>query len=716
MEQVTRLERRLERAKKAREEAERLLEQKAAELFEANQQLIALAQEKSEQADAANEGKQRAEKRLWEALEAIPMGFSVFSADHKLDVANAAFFEMYKDIGISFHEGMDRQEILRRAVKKGVINADGDLETWLEGQRLNWEKPGLTSKVRQFSNGKWFRIVNKRTASGSVVTYRVDISEEIERQEELEQARIDAESASRAKSIFLANMSHEIRTPMNGVIGMAELMIDTDLTEEQRLFATTIKNSGEALLVIINDILDYSKIEAEQMELFPEPFNLEECIHEATMLLDSNARNKGLDLLIDYDMFLPTHFVGDGGRIRQILLNLIGNAIKFTQTGHVLVRIVGIETKKKNFELHVVVEDTGIGIPQDKLEHVFGEFKQVDETENRKFEGTGLGLAISKKLVELMGGEIWCDSSYGEGSSFGFKITLPTTNSDAINLPNLKENINLALVVDDVEQNRIILQKQLGHLGIETRTAENGLEALTIFKETPQLKLIVTDHLMPKMDGMQLAKELRKEGYIGKLIAMSSQSSLKELNEQKDLFDACFQKPTLRSDLYKSLGAFFESSMTGTFIELDTDPLLLVRDQNFNVLLAEDNKTNQLVFKKMTKDFGFNLRVANNGIELIEAFEAERPDFIISDISMPEMDGMEAAQKIRAIEANNAEKPIEIVALTAHVMPGDRERFMACGLNSYLTKPLKKEDLVNEITRIAERFINSKGQGIRKNA
>ncbi|MEY4305408.1 MAG: hypothetical protein RIT52_1583, partial [Pseudomonadota bacterium] len=313
------------------------------------------------------------EMRIWAAIEAIPDGFVLFDREERLLAFNQRYRDMFPDSAEAMVPGTSFADLLRHGLRKGhVPDALGREEDWL-AERLDQMRKADGITECQLSDGRWIEEHDHRTPDGGRVGLRRDVSLQREQQAALETARAEAEAANRAKSAFLANMSHEIRTPMNGVVGMAELLCDTALTEEQRLFAETIRSSGESLLVIINDILDYSKLEAERMTLYPEPFDLERTIHEVTMLLQPRAREKGIDLMIDFDMFLPTRYVGDPGRLRQVLTNLIGNAVKFTEKGHVLVRVVGLEVQPGRQQLHVTVEDTGIGIAPDNLDHIFGE-------------------------------------------------------------------------------------------------------------------------------------------------------------------------------------------------------------------------------------------------------------------------------------------------------------------------------------------------------
>ncbi len=353
--------------------------------------------------------------RLWAAIEAIPDGFVLFDREDRLLTCNQRYREIFPLSAPAMKPGATFEDILRHGVQHGEVpDAEGREDAWV-AHVLEKRRAGESQSEFQLEGGRWVASRDHRMPDGGRVGLRFDVTARKKQEEALHQARDDAEAASRAKSSFLANMSHEIRTPMNGVVGMADLLCDTSLTPEQQLFAETIKSSGEALLTIINDVLDYSKIEAERLTLYPEPFDLEHTIHEVAMLLQPRAREKGLNVMIDFDMFLPTRYVGDPGRIRQVLVNLAGNAVKFTDKGYVLIRVVGLEAEPGHQQLHITVEDTGIGIAPDQIEHIFGEFNQVESEADRKFEGTGLGLAITRRLIGQMAGEVWVDSELGRG-------------------------------------------------------------------------------------------------------------------------------------------------------------------------------------------------------------------------------------------------------------------------------------------------------------
>ncbi|MGO4908301.1 response regulator [Pseudorhodobacter sp. W20_MBD10_FR17] len=621
--------------------------------------------------------------RIWAALEAIPDGFVLFDREEKLLTCNQRYKEIYPESADIMVPGTTYEEILRAGVTAGAyVDAIGREDAWIE-ERIGQPLEGPVVREQELADGRWLRVLEQPTPEGGRVGLRVDITHQKEQQAALDEARKAAEAANRAKSAFLANMSHEIRTPMNGVVGMAELLCDSNLNDEQRLFADTIRSSGEALLVIINDILDYSKIEAERLTLHPEPFDLERLIHEVAMLLQPRARERGLDLMIDYDLFLPTRFVGDAGRLRQVLTNLVGNAVKFTEKGHVLIRIVGLETDPGNQQLHVSVEDTGIGIPADQLEHVFGEFNQVESDANRKFEGTGLGLAISKSLIEHMDGSVWVDSELGKGSCFGFRLLLPI--AEAQSAPPDPILLRRALVVDDQFINRTILERQLLTCGMQVTLCRSAAEVITELARDTDYDVLITDHEMPEMNGLQLADKLRETGYNIPIVLFSSNPAAARDGAGHAHLSAVLQKPLLRSELYRRLrGLTAPASIPQAAQPAYTGPRRTMR-----VLAAEDNRTNQLVFRKMVKDLQIDLSFAHNGREAVEMFEDLKPDLIFMDISMPEMDGKEAARAIRARETHTGGH-VPIIALTAHAMDGDDTSILAAGIDQYLTKPLRK--------------------------
>jgi signal transduction histidine kinase/DNA-binding response OmpR family regulator len=630
--------------------------------------------------------------RMKVAIEAIPDGFVLFDRDERLIMANSTYRDAVPEVRDVAQPGARLEDILRTGLDSGAfLDGVGREEAWL-AERLAHHRNAEGELTIQTATGRWLRKMDRPTPDGGRVSLSVDVTELKAQTAALEAARAAAEAANRAKSAFLANMSHEIRTPMNGVVGMAELLCETNLTEEQRLFTETIKSSGEALLVIINDILDYSKIEAERLTLHPEPFDLERTVHEVVMLLQPKARAKGLDLMIDFDMFLPTRFVGDPGRTRQVLTNLIGNAVKFTETGHVLIRVVGIEDAPGHQQLHVTVEDTGIGIAPENLGHVFGEFNQVESAANRKFEGTGLGLAITQKLIERMGGEVWVDSEIGRGSSFGFRV--PLAVAEEARTPEVPVSVRRALVVDDQFINRTILERQLVPCGIEVALCRSGADALALLAQGQQFDVVLTDHHMPDMDGLVLATRIRDGGWTMPVLLLTS-SPVDVRDAPVGLLTAVVQKPVLRADLYRRLNAL--SAPVLAQVAPVAAPAVSTK-RAMRVLAAEDNRTNQLVFRKMVQDSGIDLTFANNGREAVELFQSLDPDMIFMDISMPEMDGREASKAIRALEVATGGH-IPIVALTAHAMDGDDADILAAGIDHYMTKPLRKAAIVEVLVQ-----------------
>jgi signal transduction histidine kinase/DNA-binding response OmpR family regulator len=624
--------------------------------------------------------------RIWAAIDVLPDAFVLFDREERLLACNQRYREMFPDSAPLIQPGVTFEDLLRHGLKNGhVPEAVGREEEWL-ADRLQHFRAADTIAENTLANGRVVLESDHVTPDGGRVGLRTDITAIREQQAQLEAARKAAEAANRAKSAFLANMSHEIRTPMNGVVGMAELLCDTALSEEQRLFAETIRSSGEALLVIINDILDYSKIEAERLTLRPEPFDLERTIHEVTMLLQPRAREKGIDLMIDFDMFLPTRFVGDPGRLRQVLTNLIGNAVKFTEKGHVLTRVVGVDDADGNQTLHVTVEDTGIGIAPEYLDHIFGEFNQVEDERNRKFEGTGLGLAITQRLIEHMGGAVWVDSDLGQGSSFGFRVTLPVAEDAAP--AQVPVAVKRVIAVDDQFINRTILERQLAPCGIEVTLCRSGAEVLEKLAADASYDVVLTDHAMPEMDGVQLLDHIRVAGHTLPVMLLSSNPT--GLGNLANDFAAILQKPILRSDLYRHLQSLTAPPPDTVTTAASVAPVNL---RQMRVLAAEDNKTNQLVFQKMVRDMDIELRFADNGRIAVEMFESFQPDLIFMDISMPEMDGKEAARTIRAQGST-----VPIVAMTAHAMEGDAEAILASGIDRYLTKPLRKTAIEGALT------------------
>jgi signal transduction histidine kinase/DNA-binding response OmpR family regulator len=722
--------------RRARLAAERLLAQKEAELREANRMLsrhaISLTEnlvETREQVEVArgentkvredlaraNTEVDIAKRRLWNSIQSIEDGFAVFDADSRMVIANSAYLQPFDGLEC-IRPGAHYQEIIEAALAEGIVDIeDKSPGQWREEILARWFSPAPEPRVIRLWDGTWIRLVDQRAPGGDTVCLGLNITEAMHREAALEDARKRAEAANRAKSAFLANMSHEIRTPMNGVVGMADLLAESELDHEQRVFVETIRSSGTALLSIINDVLDYSKIEAEKLTIRPEPFDLERTILDVIQLMDPSIREKGLKLMLDYDMFLPTRFEGDPVRIRQVLTNLVGNAVKFTSQGHVLVRVVGVpEGTRQASRVHIVVEDTGIGIPADMLDHVFGEFNQVEDERNRAFEGTGLGLAITRQLVGLMGGKVWVESEEGVGSAFGVQLNLPVVECD--DLPQPPGWISQVLLVMQDDLHRAILAKRLAALGLTVGCTQTAAEACD--GRAARADVIFTDQRLPDMSAADLLASLRAEGVGAQVILVAGPA---EGHAPEAGVAAVLAKPIARAELTAAL-ARLDAPAPRAEPEADlhraappeelpeqtpvADFSLLAPETTaaptaaraMRILAAEDNKTNQLVFSKLVKSCDIDLTFAGNGTEAVAAFEAERPDLIFMDISMPGMDGKQATRRIRAIEAERGLPPVRIVALTAHAMAGDAEEILSHGLDKHLTKPLKKPAIFAEIT------------------
>ena len=651
-----------------------------------------------EDAENAQRTAVMAERRLWDSVNTLRDGFAVFNARQELVVANQAYLRAFSGFP-EVAPGIPYRRLLEILAYEGRVHlSDLPAGDWVAMMLARWDQTPIEEMLLRFTDGGTVRVLDRRARGGDFVSLARDITEYQRHAAELEEARNRAEAANRAKSAFLANMSHEIRTPMNGVVGMAELLCDTSLSEEQRLYAETIRSSGEALLNIINDVLDFSKIEADKLTLRPEPFDLERCIHEVLILLQAGARKRSIDLLMDYDLFLPTRFLADPGRMRQVMTNLIGNAVKFTERGHVLIRVVGIEASDGHQQLNVTVEDTGIGIAPENIEHIFGQFAQVEDQANRKFEGTGLGLAITRRLIELMGGEIWVESELGKGSCFGFRVTLPLAEAAE---PLSAEPIRLerVIVADDHLVNRTILERQLSATGLAVTLCDSGEAALAQITASPQpFDLLITDHEMPGLNGLDLVSRLRDAGDDLPVILLSSSPSILRDHPALPELRAVLQKPLLRHDLVRQLQLLSSPPDAGAPLPPPerTAPAPARGGRRMRVLTAEDNRTNRLVFAKMVDGLAIDLTWAEDGHQAVEAFRTTRPDLIFMDISMPGMDGRAATRAIRQLPGG---AQVPIVALTAHAMAGDQDDILAAGLDHVLTKPLKKPLLFEMITR-----------------
>ena len=650
---------------------------------------------------------------LNEAAQVMAQGLLIVSND-TVQFGNFRLAEMLEIPPELVEAGRPLEDMVRYSAARGDYGRDRSVDDIVADIMGLIQKSTAYQVDRVMPSGRHLHVeVRPRATGGAIATYS-DVTEMV-------QALARAEAAEVAKSEFLANMSHEIRTPMNGIIGMAELLAASELDKKQQMFTDVIVGSANSLLTIINDILDFSRIDAGQLDLVPAPFILAEAIEDVATLVSTRVSEKDLELIVRIDPELPAMMVGDAGRLRQIVTNLVGNSVKFTEQGHVYVNVEGDVTGEgadRCARLVFKVEDTGIGIPEDKCAHIFEKFTQVDTSATRRHEGTGLGLSIASSLVELMGGEIGAESELGVGSTFWFTLDLPVHESSG-HRRKVPPDVSGArlLIIDDNKVNRYILTEQIASWKFESVTALSGEEGLGILKASRSLgceiDAVILDYQMPGMTGADVLSEMRRDErtkdipviVLTSVDAPSTNETLAELGAQANL-----TKPARSSLLLDTILQVLSDNRTGRNCrpaatkKFEAIVPKVAGDRQLDILVAEDNEINQIVFRQVLEQMGLAFEIVENGRIAVETFKVHKPRLILMDVSMPEMNGKEATVAIREHEQDTGSGHVPIVGVTAHALADDMDKCLDAGMDDYLPKPIS----VNSLKRTVARHLNLK--------